>query len=71
MKKFVLVFLALAVLILCNEVEAFSLRDCVNDENKKMIAQRQAHSTSTFSKLTEDELSKKALAICLNRLGSG
>uniref|UniRef100_A0A1L8DQ14 Putative maxadilan related protein n=1 Tax=Nyssomyia neivai TaxID=330878 RepID=A0A1L8DQ14_9DIPT len=71
MKKFVLVFLALAVLILCVEVEAFSLRDCINDENKKMMAQRQVHSTSTFSKLTEDDLSKQVLAICLSRLGSG
>uniref|UniRef100_A0A1L8DPT4 Putative maxadilan related protein n=1 Tax=Nyssomyia neivai TaxID=330878 RepID=A0A1L8DPT4_9DIPT len=71
MKKFVLVFLALAVLILCNEVEAFSLPDCIKDENKKMITQRQVHSTSTFSKLTEDDLAKKVLANCLSKLASG
>uniref|UniRef100_A0A1L8DPQ7 Putative maxadilan related protein n=1 Tax=Nyssomyia neivai TaxID=330878 RepID=A0A1L8DPQ7_9DIPT len=71
MKKFVLVFLALAALILCNEIEAFSLTDCIKEENKKMIKKRQVHSTSTFSKLTEDELAKKALANCLNKLASG
>uniref|UniRef100_U5EL60 Putative secreted protein n=1 Tax=Corethrella appendiculata TaxID=1370023 RepID=U5EL60_9DIPT len=69
MRKIGLLFIALTALVLCVEVDAFSLKDCIAEETKNMIAKKQVYTTSTFARFISDDIMKQVMANCLRQIG--